>query len=257
MSPAEKIIWVVNLSFLLLLIFRLASSRLHRRYIWFFVLLCFQAFQSAGMMPLNQAPNIYGWAYVVTQPVIWVLYIMAVLELYSLALQQHRGIASLTRWVLSGAILLAVAISALTIPVDLSGPAGESPVLVYYDVIERGLLFSLVIFLILITGFLLWTPLAIRRNIVVHASLCSCYFLASAALLFVRNIKGYETVVEGVSIALLVVNNFCLALWVLLLNKRGEETLLMVRRNWQPEDETRLAHQMDAVNAFLLRSSKK
>jgi len=256
MSLAEKIIWVVYLAFLLLLILRLADNRLHRIYTWFFILLCFQAFQSVGMMPLNQVPNLYGWAYVVTQPVIWVLYIMAVLELYSIALQQHRGIASLSRWVLSGALLLSVAISALTIPADLSHPAGESPVLVYYGVIERGLLFSLVVFLILITGFLLWTPLTIRRNIVVHASLCSCYFLATAALLFVRNIEGYETVVEGVSISLMVVHNCCLALWILLLNSRGEETRVMVRRRWQPEDETRLAHQMDAVNAFLLRSKK-
>jgi hypothetical protein len=240
-----------------LLLLRLANNRLYRLYTWFFILLCFQASQSVGMMTVNQFPKVYGWAYVLTQPVIWPLYIMAVLELYSVALQQHRGIASLSRWVLLGALFLSVAISALTIPADLSGPAGKSPVLVYYDVIERGLLFSLVVFLILITGFLLWTPLTIRRNIVVHASLCSCYFLVSAAALFVRNIKGYDIVVEGVSIALMVVHNCCLALWILLLNRRGEETLLMVRRSWQPEDETRLSRQMDAVNAFLLKSSRK
>jgi hypothetical protein len=60
-----------------------------------------------------------------------------------------------------------------------------------------------------------------------------------------------------VSIASLSLNSVCLLLWIFLLNKRGEEVMMVVRSRWQPADEQRLARQMDAVNAFLLKSSSK
>jgi predicted small integral membrane protein len=110
--------------------------------------------------------------------------------------------------------------------------------------------------MLLITGFLLWTPISIRRNIVVHASLYSVYFLISAAVIFLRNIKG-EALAEAVGFARLSLNAVCLLLWILLLNKRGEEIVMVVRSRWRPADEIRLARQMDAVNAFLLKPSSK
>ena len=248
--------WIANLFLALLLVCKLVFTRLHRIYFWFFIMLCFQALQSLGMMPLKPDSDLYAWAYFLTQTALWVLYVLAVLELYSLALRKHQGLASLSRWFMLGALLVSVIVSALTLSADLSRPAGEFPILEYFSVFERGAAFSLVLFLLLLTGFLLWTPISIRRNIVVHASLYSVYFLATAALFFLRNIKGAE-LREAVCIALLSANALCLLLWILLLNKRGEEILMVVRSRWQPADEIRLARQMDAVNAFLLKSSGK
>jgi hypothetical protein len=155
-----------------------------------------------------------------------------------------------------GALLVSVNVSALTLSADLSRPAEKFPILVYFSVFERGVTFSLVLLLLLITGFLLWTPISIRRNIVVHASIYSLFFLASAAALFLRIMRGDE-LLPAVSIARLSLNAMCLLLWGLLLNKRGEEIMVVVRSKWQAADEIRLARQMDAVNAFLLKSSSK
>ncbi len=252
----EQIVWIGNLFLVLLLILRMASRGLHRIYSWFFTMLCFQAFQTLGMMSLSPASNLYAWAYFLTQPPLWVLYFLAVVELYSLALRKYPGLASLSRWFMLGALLISVTVSALTLSADLSRPAERYPLLVYFFVFERGVAFSLVLLLLLITGFLLWTPISIRRNIVVHASLYSAYFLVTAALFFLQNTEGFK-LIEGVSIALLSLNALCLLLWVLLLNKRGEEIVVVVRSRWQPADEIRLARQMDAVNSFLLKSSSK
>ena len=208
------------------------------------------------MMSLKPASNMYAWAYFLTQPVLWVLYMLAVLELYSLALRNHQGIASLSRWFILVALLVSVGVSALTLSADLSRPAEKFPVLVYFSVFERGVTFSLVLLLLLITGFLLWTPISIRRNIIVHASLYSVFFLGSAAALFLRIMVGYK-LFEAASIACLSLNAACLLLWILLLNKRGEEIMMVVRSKWQSVDELRLARQMDAVNSFLLKSSDK
>ena len=256
MGLAEQIVWIGELLLALVLILRLISGHLHRIYFWFFMLLCFQALQSVGTMPLYSRTNLYAWAYFLTQPVLWLLYVLAVLELYSLALRKHPGLASLSRWFVLGALLVSVSVSALTLSADLSGSAGKFPILEYFSVFERGVTFSLVLLLLLITGFLLWSPISIRRNIIVHASLYSAYFLASSALHFLRNIQG-DWLVDTVSVALLSANAACLLLWILLLNKRGEEVVMVVRSRWQPEDEVRLARQMDAVNSFLLKPSSK
>ena len=116
-------------------------------------------------------------------------------------------------------------LSALTLPADLSQPGETYPILAFLSVFERAVTFSLTLLMLLITGFLLWTPISIRRNIVVHASIYSVYFLLSAAVIFLRNIKG-ETLAEAVSIARMSLFAVCSLLWILLLSKRGEEMVM-------------------------------
>ena len=65
----------------------------------------------------------------ITETVKWFLCILVVLEIYSLALRGHEGIATLSRWMLTAAVLVAVGISALTLSADLSRPAGQYPCL--------------------------------------------------------------------------------------------------------------------------------
>ena len=116
-------------------------------------------------------------------------------------------------------------------------------------------MFSLVLFLLLITAFLVWSPIAVRRNVVVHASIFSFYFLSSALTLFVRNQAGYEQ-------AWADRRHRAFSSWIppatcsgsLFLNKRGEEKVVVVRRSWDTDDEAHLTQQLDAINAFLLKT---
>ena len=256
MGIGEQIVWMANLFLTLVLILRLLVRRLHRIYFWFFALLGFQVLQTLGMMPFHADTDQYAWGYLLTQPALWLLYMLAVLELYSLVLRKHQGLASLSRWFMLGALFVSVAVSALTMLVDLSRPGERYPILAYFSVFERCAALSLVLFLLLITCFLLWTPISIRRNVVVHASLYSAYFLATTATFFLRNLVG-DKLVEQASIALLSLNTVCLLLWILFLTERGEEIVMMVRSKWQSVDEIRLTRQLDAVNSFLLKSSNK
>lgn len=256
MSQAEKVLWIINLGLVLALVGRLILTKLYRRYICFFALLCLQGGQTLALLPFPANTNAYAWVYFLTQPLIWLLYVLVVLELYSLALREHRGIASMSRWVLIFGMVVALVIAALSLSADLSGPSGQYPVLVTIGIIERGISFSLVLFLLLITGFLLWMPVQIPRNVVLHVALFTTYFLINAGALFVRNLFGYH-LVGVVSATLLSINNLCLLLWVLLLNRQGEETPVVVRRLWRRSDEDLITRQLDAVNAFLLRSAGK
>lgn len=252
----QQLLWGIGVGLAAALAIKLAFARLSRLYRWFFAFLCFQVLQFLVMLPLSPGKSSYAWMFLITQPFIWFFDILVVLEIYSLALRKHPGIASMSRWVLTAAFLVAVAIAALTLSVDLSHPVGRFPVLVYYSVVMRGLLSSLVLFLLLITAFLVWSPVAVPRNIVVHAAVTSLYFLCSAALLFVRNVFGYE-MTRLISTILLSVEVVCFALWIVFLTKRGEEAVVVVRSKWQAGDEQELVRQLDAINDMLLGPSRK
>lgn len=256
MRSLQQILWWLSLALEAGLLVRLVTARLHRSYNWFFVLICLELLRGVAVLPIDPKTDLFAWYFLVTEPLKWLLFILVVLELYSLALRGHEGITTLSRWVMTAAVLLAVGVSVLTLSSDLSRPARRFPILVYYSVIERGLMFSLVLFLLMITVFLVWSPVAVRRNVVVHASIFSFFLLSSAAALFIRNVAGYE-LTRTISTVLLCVHNSCYLLWIALLGKRGEEKVAVVRRSWDADDEARLAQQLDAINAFLLKTARK
>ncbi|HSW49344.1 MAG TPA: hypothetical protein VLH09_04175, partial [Bryobacteraceae bacterium] len=115
---------------------------------------------------------------------------------------------------------------------------------------------SLVLFLVMITVFLVWCPVSIRRNTVLHASVLSIHFLSVALLLFLRNVAGYH-LTAALNTALVLVDFVCFLLWLAWLNRGGEEALVIVRSRWRPEDEERLLRQLDAVSQSLRRSTDR
>ena len=233
------------------LVVKLVVTGLFRVYAWFSAFLCFETVRSLVLFPIPQMTDLYGWIYLITEPLAWLLYILVVFELYSVALRAHRGVATLSQWTLSVSLAVAVGVSALTLRADLSRAVGPYPVLDYYNVIERGLFFSLALFLLLTTAFLAWFPLSVSRNIRIHASVYSLYVLSATVAIFIRNVAGYAAG-PGVDLALVSLNVICFGLWLGGLSRRGEEQLA-VRRKWQPEDEERLMRQLDALSAAVLK----
>lgn len=252
----EQALWFLSLLLSVFLIFRIVSQGLVRAYAWFFVYLCVGVTQFLIAFPLNPGTNAYAWTYLISQPVIWFLYILIVLELYSLVLRNHKGIATLGSWTLSAALGISILISLLTLLPDLGRAAGPYPVLGYYTVIERGVISSLVVFLLLITVFMLWYPVSLNRNIVLHVIVYFVYFLSSTVAFFVRNVSGYEFT-GTVSAILIAIADVCLLAWIVFFNRRGEASTLVLRRQFHPQDEERLVKQLDAINAALLKAAKR
>ncbi len=253
MNTLEQVLWVAGLGLSVALVVKMVLQRLFRVYRSFFAYLCFEILQSLVLLPVSPSTNLYGWLFLISQPVRWLIYILVVLELYSLAFASYKGIASLSRWVVTASLGVAVGVSALTLAADLARPTGRYRLLVYYSVVERGLLFSLVVFLLLITLFLLWFPAPIRRNLVLHASVFSVYFLSSTFMLFVRNVAGYHNT-PAINTVLLLINVVCFGQWLWKFDKSGETEPAQFRKSWQPEDEQRLIRHMEALNATLLRT---
>ena len=200
---------------------RLRWLALDRRYRVLFAFLLFRAGRSALLLAFGRRSYAYEFTWIVTEPLLWIVYTLLVLELYSLVLEKHRGIYAAGRRAMSVALGLAVAISGAGLFLTWSSQAGRSLTLLYYTHIERGVVFSLFVFLVLMLGFLAWFPVPLSRNICVHAALYAVYFLSTSAGLLVETLTG-QRMTQAWNLAALVLGCMTLTGWLLLLNPQGE-----------------------------------
>ncbi len=269
LQALETYLWWFTILGYLALCIRLRQNGLHRTYRFFAAYLLFRVFRAVLLAAVPSvarlidsrpdvpfATNAYAWVWILTQVVLWFFYILVVLELYSLILQNYKGIASLGRWALLAGLLVSLALSSVTLWTDLSNPGEQFPTLLYLLAIDRGVASSLVIFLLLITGFLVWYPVPLSRNVVVHCVAYAAYFLPSAVVVLLRNVMGSE-VTQVVNIALSCITIVCLAVWIAFLNREGESRMFRVLRRPAAQDEEILVEHLAAINSTLLRAARK
>src|SRR5579871_1710473 len=184
---------------------RLHCLSLSRQYRALFTFLCFQVVRSFTLLVVS-TPRLakllhmgdwfshprqaYAWTWVRTEPILWLFYILIVLELYSLVLANYKGLQTVGRWIFLIAITLAVAISGLSVLPTLHNPNETVVVIFYYALIARGIMFSLVLFILLILFFLSWYPISLSRNTVIHALVCTVFLVSVSFSYLVRNVQG-------------------------------------------------------------------
>lgn len=233
---------------------RLYALGLHTSYPYFFAYLIFQTMRSLALISFSVKSFTFAYIFVYTQPVLWVFYVLVVLELYDKVLQQWAGIRSLGRWALYGSLVIAVSISFLTL-IPFWGKE-DSKLLFWVTTVERGVLTSVMLFLFLILLFLSRYPLQLNRNTIVHCVVYTIFFLGLSMTLLVRNVRGHEImrmlnhVVELISLA-------CYGVWIMFLTKKGEERTVALHHQADPAAERRLREQLNSMNELLLRAARK
>lgn len=231
----------------------MVGTGVHRVYRGFFVYLLFRVLRSGGLSFLDPSRGRYFEVWVCTEPLVWILFGYAVFELSSIALGDYRGLASLSRKTLVAGVATCLVASVATLVVDASQSRGDFPLLLAANLARRAIYSTLTLYLLLLAGFLLWFPVPVTRNLLLHTVLLFFYSLTGTALLFVRNLLG-PSVIPQVSTALLTANMFCLAGW-LCLNRAGERRPAGMRPHWRPETERHLLDQLSALNTILARSA--
>ncbi|MCX6633613.1 MAG: hypothetical protein NT090_00735 [Acidobacteria bacterium] len=250
---AEDILWLSNTVGLAAVACRLAGTGLHRVYRGFFVYLLFCTLRSCVLRLFNPSQMAYGWVWLCTGPPMWALFGYAAFELSSIALRDFRGLASLSRKTLLAGLTICLVASVATLVVDSTQSRGDFPVLLAFNLARRAIYSTLTLYLLLLAGFLLWFPVPVTRNLLLHTVLLFFYSLTATALLFVRNLLG-PSVIPQVSAALLAGNTVCLAGW-LGLTRSGERRPAGMRLHWRPETERHLLDQLSALNTSLARSA--
>jgi len=247
-------------------ILKLLTTRLCRRYRIFFSYFIFRFLYMTTFLIVTHMKglpggdgirsNLYFYIYFYTVPLMLLAYIWLVIELYSLILERYRGLYTLGRWAMYAAIVISSAISILTLLPKL-GPSLPEPSrrLMYEFAAERGVDSALVIFIVLIIGFLSRYPVVLSRNTVVHTVIYSVFFFSDAAVLLWRTLLGYH-VTEAANAIAGAISAACTLAWAFLLTAHGEEVRAQLPQI-RPEAEERILQQLDAINATLLKVSRK
>jgi hypothetical protein len=174
------------------------------------------------------------------------------LELYSIVLRDLAGIASASRRYIKITLALAIGFSALLLVFEKTPGSTVARFLIF----ERVAVSSLVVFVILISVFLLYYPIHLSRNAVVYSIGYAFYFLIKAAALFISNVdnrwlRQFDTL-------RIVAATACLLFWTFALSRRGESgAAITLGHHWKPEDEERVLSRLQAINASLLRAGRK
>ena len=234
---------------------RIYTAGLNRTYRWFTIYMWYESVRLIMMGFFGPvATNFYAYLYFYTQPVTWCLYVSVILELYHLSLKNHVGIATFARKTLIIALAGATAVSLGTLTFE-SQQANFSVVSTYV-LIERLILSSLLVLLLVFTGFLAYFPVPVNRNTLVHTRIFAVYFLVRTGILIFRNIVTGEAV-HVVNIVVQLLATAALVSWALLLSRGGEEVKAVTSIRRAPEMEEKLVAQLDAINRTLLTSAKK
>src|ERR1022692_391723 len=158
------------------LLWRLWSQRLAGLYRFLTIFSVGEVLQDICVFPIPQRSNLYGWFYIFSTPVLWILAYLVVLELYRLILEDYPGIASVGRKAVTWCMGLAVIVSmAYAIP-DLRRKQGPFPIIPIYTIVERSTVLGLLLFLVLIQVFLLRYRLRLSPNRMVYATGYALYF---------------------------------------------------------------------------------
>lgn len=250
-----SVIRAINVGLLCALFLCLARRGIarQRRIFWFYLL--FHSLRSLALLVIPQGRTWYGHVYVATEPILWLFYVLIVIELYSDALEDFGGISALSRWVLTGLVVVSLIISLSSLIPDLSG-SHPFPIIQIVTAAGRAVCTSLALFLLGTTAFFLSYPIPLSRNTIIHSAICSVYFLTGAAGYFVHNVVGAGSWML-VNFILVSITGATLLAWIVLLRPEGERIIVQHRPQWSPETEEQLLNRLNALNSVLARSLRK
>ncbi len=250
--PLDQLVLVLAQAALLVtLIARLWYAGLQRVYPYFFGYLLAQLLQMLGGLVIPFKGRVYPYYWVGSEGIIACFYALIVVELYRVVLRDLPGIASISRRYIKVTLAVAVLVSLLVLRLE-EAPANY---VATSFVIERAIVFSLLIFILLVSAFLAYYPVPLNRNVVFYSIGYAVYFLTKATALFIRTLGHYVT--QQISIVLLLVSSACLLFWALTLNRRGETGTVVIGHKWNTEDEDQLLSKLKAINASLLAATRK
>jgi hypothetical protein len=235
---------------------KLFTSGLYRRYRFFFFYLASRIPYGICLLVLDVNSGLYQEFWTVTTPLFWLLYVLVVFELCGLILEEHRGLYTLGRWAMCLGLAVSVALSLLSLLPHITPATPQSSrIMGYILATERGVDFSLAIFILLILFFLTRYPVPVSRNVAVHSVVFSVFFLSNTLGLLLRSVFGLD-INDRVNLFLMGISSACVVAWLVLLNAKGEEVRL-IPLHFGRGDEERILLQLNSLNNTLLRASHK
>ena len=233
---------------------KLWRTGLHRRYPALLAFLLPNPMLSFGFLVSSVPAYVTYWK--ILQPFTWLFSVWVVLELYTVILEKHKGLATFGRWMQYAGFAVSTLVSVLALlPRIRAGSSPADPMVVYYYAIERGVDCGMLVFLLVLMVWLTQYPVPLSRNVVIHSFAYTALFLSNSVGLFSQAFFGFE-LSRPVTLALTGVFGLCILTWLIFLNAKGEETRVTVL-HFTPEQEERVLRQLETVNQALLKLSRR
>ena len=248
----QVVLFACNLLAFVVLLARLVSLRLARSYPALVVWLGVNIVLSLLPWIVRMDRRSYSWFYIFTEGSTLVLYLLTVLELYGNVLKSLPGLASTARWVIP-AVVTASAIGSASLLAFEGRPAKY---LDWLFRVDRTAITCVVLFVLMITAFMVWFPIRVSRNTVVYSIGYAAYLVPKGAAIFLMNAAGHW-LVNLTSAVCMTASTLCLLFWAVALDRAGETSVVSPGSLFHPNDEARLLTQLEAVNRTLLRAAQK
>ena len=243
----QQILLIVEIALLVALCLRMCVSGLRRVYPYFFAFLVLDLLQAIIPVVVPLRSDLYRDLYVASEGCMVAFYALVVMELYSVILRDLAGIANVARRYIQVTLAFAIVLSLLPLAIEKTPHTATG----YLFSLERPILSSMVAFVLLISGFLVYYPVPLGRNVIVYLVGYAIYFPTFAVMAFFQNLGYFWNRQKGnIEMAVSVT---CLIFWLLTLSRQGENKRVVVGHQWNPGDEQRLLAQLEAINASLLR----
>lgn len=254
MNPWEKATWYLTMALTAAVLVRLWQSGLIKIYRLLFAYLTCDFLLSLGALTLDFRSQAYGNFYFSAQTLKIIIAAFLLVEIYSLALEGHPALARFGRSVV-GYILAAAAIFPLIqLWLKHAGAAGVHPYIRAFFLFEQTMDATMAIFLIIISVFMAYFPVRMRRNVIVYISGFIVWSLSRSALVYIVNQWfNYKKINAVSNIVGMCVEVGCLTFWLIDLRQEGENRTAVVGHLWNQAEAERLTGQLDAINDSLAR----
>jgi hypothetical protein len=249
-------VWNFSLFLDLAVAAKLSWTGLWRKYRWFCILLVYGAARTLIAMNMNPKTKSYGLFWLCTEVGTWIIYTGCLRELFALVLGRYPGIRSFGRtvlWVMLGAATL---VAAMSMYPDWAVNHGSANPVQVVLLLSRAFTSIVFFHLILMMAFLVWFPVVLPRNAILHCLLFTLYFLSKSFAILLRNIGGWQAQPES-NLVLQVAGCLSLMVWLLRMSPAGESVTIVVGHLWNRDEEERLTNQLQNINSMLTRLEVK
>ncbi len=234
------------------LLVKLWMNGLARIYRVFFCYLASDLLSSIAAMAIPFDTNLYVRSYFFFQTLKFAIASFVLMEIYSLALEGTPALAAFGRKTVGYFLGAAAVLPMAFVLVDHSRSA--HPYLRTFFLVEQTLDATIAIFLILISIFLAWFPVRMRRNVVVYLIGFVIWSLSRSALVHLMNQwSGNTRAMTFINTVEICVPIGCLLFWLTGLRREGEARTAVVGHLWNRAEVERLTSQLDAINNSLER----
>jgi hypothetical protein len=251
-----RTIWYLSIGVTFVLLVRLIVTKLFLTYRNLFLFLVVNAVQALLLAVLQSNLNRYAQVYMSGQLLKMVISVFMVIELYFVALASHPALARFGKKLVAYALGLAGVIAACGVVLDSAVLPGQSQILHRFFTAERTIDFAVLLFLLLISGFMLWFPIRMKWNIALYLGGFMVFFIAQSFGLLMVNLLP-RALFGVMSNIMLCVSLGCLLTWLFALRQDDRNTVAFVGHRWDPAAIGRLTGQLDQINAALLRFGRQ